>query len=289
MVRAVRLAATLDFDDRAGDARRDRGARRARRATSPASGSPSELEQAARRAERRRSGCGSLADTGLLDGDRARARGAARASPRTRSPARTCGTTRCGPSTRRRRPPDRPARGARPRHRQAGDARRRPLPTATTSSGRELARRAPRRLHVPARRRSTGRPSRRATTCSRTTPIVGRRRASGGSSPRSGAASLDELFELRRADNIGSGAPADARRPRRAPGAGRAGSSRPRSRSTGAISPSTATTSSPSSARTRSAPRRAARRAGRGGRRGPGLNDRPTLLLLAQSRLASED
>ena len=57
MIRAVRLAATLEFDDRAGDAGRDPGARRAGRATCRASGSPPSSTSCSPR-RRRRSGFG---------------------------------------------------------------------------------------------------------------------------------------------------------------------------------------------------------------------------------------
>ncbi len=63
-----------------------------------------------------------------------------------------------------------------------------------------------------------------------------------------GRPALDELFELRRADNVGSGLDAGRRLASTSSGPGSPSSWRPRSRSIGATWRSTATTSSPSSA-----------------------------------------
>ena len=210
--------------DRAGDARRDPRARPARR---PPVG----------RADRggARPGCsrrGSSIDRAAADGrhrpprsDLAGARRPARHPPEQDRAARTSGTTRSEPSTRRRPTADRPARGAPPRHRQAGDPRGRPLPTATTPSGRELARRASR---PPA--------GSRATSASASSHLVRNHmfsyepdwsRCRGPAVHRQGRSrtgALDELFALREADNVGIGAAGRGRRPRRAarPDRGRA-------------------------------------------------------------------
>ena len=85
MVRAVRLAATLEFDDRAGDARGDRAPTPRSSGTSPASGSaPSSAKLLAAPAPS--VGLRLAAGHRAARRDRAGARGPARASPRTRSP-----------------------------------------------------------------------------------------------------------------------------------------------------------------------------------------------------------
>ncbi len=132
MVRAVRLAAPLEFDDRARPpSPRSRAKRRARRPP-------------VRRADRRRSSrsCWRRRRPSiglrLAQADRparrdlAGARRPARASPRTRSPARTSGTTRCGPWT----PPRATGRssGWPPSSTTSASRRRSPTVTSTTTT-----------------------------------------------------------------------------------------------------------------------------------------------------------
>ena len=135
----------------------------------------------------------------------------------------------------------RPARDPAPRHRQAGDVRRRPFHRSRRGRRRlagafldRLRRRAP---------SATGSSSSSATTCSATSP-TGPTRPSAGSSPRwgIGPGALEELLELREADNVGSGLPAEAGR-LASSGHGSRHSWRPRSCSIAPASRSTAPTS----------------------------------------------
>ena len=240
MVRAVRLAATLGFDDRAGDARGDPRERRGWSAHLSGERVGAELEKLLA-APRPSIGLRLAETTGLL-AVVAPELAAQRGMPQNKVPGRGP----LGPHAADRR------RGARRRGPSSGSRRwsttsasRRRSPTAgsttTTSSARELAEAWLRRLRMPAGGRSTRSPTWSATTCS--TPT---RRSSDAAIRRFlgriGPEHLDALFALRRADDIGSGAA--ARRP--------GGSSRsapastpswpPRPCSTGARSRSTATT-----------------------------------------------
>ena len=129
-------------------------------------------------------------------------------------------------------PPGRPARRAAPRHRQARDARRRPLPPATTSSARELAGRAPR--PAPRSRAPTiepvehPRPPPHVHATSRTATDAAVRRFI----QRVGPDDVDALFALRGRTTSVSGVPATppslaALRARIDGGAGRRGGARP--------------------------------------------------------------
>ncbi len=180
-------------------------------------------------------------DTGLLAVDRARARRAAAASPRTRRRARTSGTTRCGPSTPR--PSDRPIvrlaallhdvgkpstlADGRFHHHDAEGARipRRPAPPAALPADDDRGRRAPRR----------------ASTCSPSTPTR-RTSRSGGSSGASGLGTSTRCSSS--AGPTTSAAALAAGRPghRRLPRARRRRARRPAAPRPAARSPSTATT-----------------------------------------------
>ena len=239
MVRAVRLAATLGFDDRAGDAGGDPGTAEPRR--SPVGRADRDR---ARQAARGAGAVGRAAAHGRhrpARGDLAGARRPARDPPEQDRRARTCGTTRCGPSTRR--------RGA---GRSSGwprcsttSASRRPSPTAiswaTTSVGAELAGAFLDRLRWPRAIRErvvelvrhhmfSYEPSWSDAAVRRFIAKVGARRGA-----------LDELLALREADNVGSGL---ARRRGGWPSSGRGSppSWRPVSSSTGAGWRSTART-----------------------------------------------
>ena len=147
--------------------------------------------------------------TGLLAVDRPGPRGPARASPRTRCPARTCGTTRCARSTRPR-PGDRrrPARRARPRHRQAGDARRRALPPPRRRSGRGSRGRGCGGCAMPRAADRRGRRTWSATTCSTPTRRW-RTRRSGASSGGSGPSTSTRCSRSGGRTTSGSGLPPD--------------------------------------------------------------------------------
>ena len=151
MLRAVRLAATLGFEVEPATLAAIRATRAARRRTSRASGSrPSCGKLLARRP--------AVGRAAAAGGDRAPRRRSRRSSPRsaacrrTRSRARTSGTTRCGRSTRRRRPAGRPPGGA--RSTTSASPRRSPTATstATTRSAPSWRGELLERLRVAARR-----------------------------------------------------------------------------------------------------------------------------------------
>ena len=205
MVRAVRLAATLGFDDRAGDPR-------AIRERAPLAAHLSGERIAAElgkllAADRPSVGLRLMRGHGPARGRPAGARGPARASPRTRSRARTCWTTRCARSTR----PRRPTRSSGWRRCSTTSASRRRSPTAGSAATRRSAPRwpgAPRPAARAAGRRSSGwshlvrhhmftyEPA--WTDAGR--PAVHRQGRA--------ASAIDDLFALREADNVGSGVPA---------------------------------------------------------------------------------
>ena len=209
MVRAVRLAATLGFDDRARHAGRDpRDARRSS-PTCRASGSRRSSSKLLA-ADRPSIGLRLLEETGVLAAISRRPRRAARDRPeqgpgrgplgphapdrrrRAARPAASSGSRRSlhdigKPATRGRRPLLRP-RGGRRRARRASSS------TGSTS---------PRR---PVRERSS---TSSASTCSAYEPAWGDA-AVRRFIAKIGPAAIDDLFALREADNVGSGAPADA-------------------------------------------------------------------------------
>jgi hypothetical protein len=213
MIRAVRLAATLDLTIEPATLA----------AIAAAAGRPGPAHLSGERIAAswrscwprtgRRSACASEA-TGLLRGPRPSSRPSA-ASPRTRSPARTSGITPSAPSTRRRRRAGRAAGRPPPRHRQAGDLRRRPLHRPRRGR-RGAGRRAPGPAALP-RAVSNGSACSSATTCSAT--------SRAGATRPSGADRADRRACPGRAarpppaDNLGSGLPADAGPSGRAPGA----------------------------------------------------------------------
>ena len=208
MIRAVRLAATLEFADRAGDAGRHPGT------AGLAAHLSGERIAAELDAARRPTPVDRPSADGATPASWRRSRRSSRhsaACPRTRCPARTSGTTRCRVGRRARaRPADRPAGGAAPRHRQARDVRRRPL-----RRPRDRRRRAGRQSS------STGCTSRRAAAGSGRPPgaqphvryepdwsdaavrrFIRRIGAGGGA--------LDELLELARGGQRRRGLPPDA-------------------------------------------------------------------------------
>ena len=151
MLRAVRLAATLGFDDRAGDARGDP------RACAPLVAPP--LRRAdrdgARADPRRGAAVGRAAAPGRhrpARGDLCRSSRRSAACPRTRSRARTSGTTRSRTVDAAVAHPVVRLAALAPRHRQAGDRGRRPL-----LRPRDRRRRAGRRAPRPAPRAARGR------------------------------------------------------------------------------------------------------------------------------------
>ena len=170
MIRAVRLAATLDFTIEPATLAAIRGIAPISRRTCPASGSRrSSSGCSARRG--RRSGCGSWPTPASSPRSR-RSSPPSAASPRTRSPARTCGTTRVRAvdAPRPRAGTGRPLGGAPPRHRQAGDRRRRPLLRPRRRRRRARRRRSSRGWHAPRDDDPTRRSTSSATTCSRYEP-----------------------------------------------------------------------------------------------------------------------
>ena len=184
MVRAVRLAATLDVRDRAGDARRDPGQRRARRPPLGRADLAAELDKLLG-AERPSVGLRLMAETGPARRRLARSSPPSAGCPRTRSPARTSGITRCGRSMPRR---------------STGRSSGWPRCSTTSASRRRWPTGhflRPRCGRAPSWRRSSSTGSGRrgrspsgsstssATTCSRTTP-AGATPASGASSSGSG-------------------------------------------------------------------------------------------------------
>ena len=132
-----------------------------------------------------------------------------------------------GPWTRRRRPWSTASRSRARRRCSTTSASRPPSPTATSSATTRSGRSSRRRGSTGSVRRGRSRrgsPASSATTCSPTTPEWSDA-AIRRFIRRVGLADLDELLDLRAADNVGSGLPPNARWPRRAaralPGAGR--------------------------------------------------------------------
>ena len=123
---------------------------------------------------------------------------------RTRSPARTCGTTRSARSTARdKRPAPPPSGGPAARHRQAIDDGGRSVRRSRARRGRPGAG-PPRPLALARGRARAGRPSDPPPHV-RVRPPTGPTPPSAGSSSRSVRTALDELFLLREADNRGLG------------------------------------------------------------------------------------
>ena len=218
-VRAVRFAATLGFDDRAGDAGRDPGDGAARRAPVRRAD-----RGGARQAARRRAAVGRAAAARRhrrARRDLAGARGPARHRPEqdpgrgplgSHAPDRRCGA--------RDRPADDPFVG---RRCSTTSASPRPPPTATSighdAVGAELAGALLDRLHL-----ADGDP--RARRPPRPPPHVPLRADWGDPAVRRfiakiGPDAIDDLFALREADNVGSGVAPRRRRPGRPPRARR--------------------------------------------------------------------
>ena len=214
MLRAVRLAATLGFDDRAGDARRDPRRRAPLAAHLSGERIAAELERLLA-AERPSVGLRLMADTGLLAAISPEL-AAQRGMPQNKIPGEdlwdhTLRTVDAAPA-------DRPVvrlAGAR----STTSASRRPRAdghfygheTRRRRAGRGAPRPAP-RARAPTRARSS---TSSASTCSATSPRwsdAAVRRFIG----KVGPDAIDDLFALREADNVGSGAAARRRRPRRA-------------------------------------------------------------------------
>ena len=171
--------------DRAGDRWRRSGPGRARRGTCRASGSrPSSRSSSPRRS--RRSGCGRSRRPGSCAGispELAAQRGVAQNKAPRRGPLgshRPDGRRRAGGS------PDRPARGARPRHRQAGDVRRRRF-IGPRDGRRGAGRGAPGPAALPTGDDRPDRPPRPQAHV-RVRARAGAIRRSAGSSPRSATA-----------------------------------------------------------------------------------------------------
>ena len=211
MVRAVRLAATLEFGVEAATLA---GIREQAELVSHLSGEriATELEKLLA-AERPSIGLRLLGDTGLLAGispELASQRGIPQNKVAGRGPVGphpAIGRCRAG------RPAGRPARRARPRHRQAGDLRRRPLHRARHGRG-GPRRGVPGAAALAAGRSASASSTSSAITCSatsRTGPTRAVRRFIAKMT-LDGTASeaLEELFDLRAADNVGSGLPAEA-------------------------------------------------------------------------------
>ena len=232
MLRAVRLAATLGFDDRAGDARRDPArSADARRATCPGERIAAELDELLARRP-------AVGRAPAARGHRPARRDLAGARrPARRRPEQDPGRGPLGPHA-----PD--GRCAPPRAgRSSGwprcsttSASPRRWPTATSSATRPSGRSWPTalldRLHWPAARSASASSTSSATTCSATSRR-GRTPRSGGSSRKIGRDAIDDLFAAARGRQRRVRAAGRRRRPRRAPRAGR-GASSPRAwRSTG--------------------------------------------------------
>ena len=226
MIRAVRLAATLGFDDRAGDAGR-RSRRRAELVAPPVRRADrGRARQAARRAERPSIGLRLLARHRACSRRSRRSWRPSAACRRTRSPGEdlwdhTLRTVDAAPAG----APGRPAGGAAPRHRQAVDVRRRPFPAVTTSSARSWPATFLDRLRSPRAVRERVVHLVRHHMFSYEPNWSRRGRPAVHRQDRPGDA-LDDLFELREADNVGSRPAGGRRAARRAPRARRRASSR---------------------------------------------------------------
>ena len=208
ILRAIRFAATLGFDDRAGDAGGDPGDGAARAPTSPASGSRRSWTGCSPR-ERPSVGLRLLAETGVLDGDLARSSRPNAACAQNKIPGEdlwdhTLRTVDAPPRDR----PDVRLAALAPRHRQAGDRGRRPLLSPRQRRRRDRPATLLDRLHAA------------RATADRVVHLVRQHMfryepnwsdaAVRRFLAKVGPAAIDDLFALREADNVGSGVPPDA-------------------------------------------------------------------------------
>ncbi len=196
MVRAVRLAATLEFAIEPATLEAIRAQRGARRPTSRASGSAPSSRSCSRR-HARRVGLRLAEETGLLAVLAARARRAARHPAEQGARARTCGSTRCGRSMR----PPRPVRSSAWQRWSTTSASRRRSPTGTSTTTTWWAPGWPTDCSAGSgcpgghrRRRRTS----SATTCSRRIPTSTDAAIRRFTQAHRRARHLDDLFALRR-------------------------------------------------------------------------------------------